>query len=135
MFGLFRSARVTSPAFRGRTLLRLESLEWRDQPSDFGPLPPGGGNDGWISPPQNQAPRIVDFEAEEITQGLFVVTGRVADESPGGLTVSFGGSTVAMGKTAVTASDGTFSLVVQLPVNGTGAGYLTATVKDLQGLQ
>jgi hypothetical protein len=133
MFGLFRRASTPGSGLRGRTFLRLESLEWRDQPSDL-TLVVIESDAGQASRPQNQAPQIVNFMAHEITNGLFLITGKVVDESPGGLTVTLAGSTAGAGQTVTTNSDGTFSMTLQLPVDGTGSGYLTATVRDAQGL-
>jgi hypothetical protein len=134
MFGLFRRIPTRRPAPQGRVRLSLESLEWRDQPDGGGllldpPPPPGGGGQA-----VNAAPAIVDFRAQESGNGLFLITGRVVDESPGGLTVTFGGGTSAAGRTTTTLADGTFSIVVQLRLDGTDSGYLTATVTDAQGL-
>ena len=132
MFGLFRRASTPVSGFRGRTFLRLEALEWRDQPSD--PTLTAPTTDPQASQVQNQAPQIINYQAQEISNGEFLITGTVVDESPGGLTVTFGGDTVGSGKTVTTNSDGTFSMTLQLPLDGTGAGYLTATVTDAQGL-
>jgi hypothetical protein len=107
---------------------RVDGLECRLTPTD--PTPGGG----LTVVATNAAPQIVEYTRQEIGNGLFLITGRVVDESPGGLTVTFGGDTSAAGNTATTLSDGTFSIVVQLRVDGTDAGYLTATVRDAQGL-
>jgi hypothetical protein len=82
----------------------------------------------------NSPPVIIDFEAEQIGNGLFLISGQVVDQNPGGLVVTFGGSTSASGMTVTTTPDGTFSCTIQLEVNGTGAGTLTATTVDSQGL-
>jgi hypothetical protein len=133
MFGFFRRSGTLVPTYRGRAFLRLESLEWRDQPTELVPQPPVG-IDGGNSRVQNLAPQIVNYTAEQTTNGLFVITGTVVDESPGGLTVTFGGDTVGSGQRVTTNADGSFSLILQLPLDGTGAGYLTATVTDAGGL-
>ena len=86
------------------------------------------------APTANTGPTIVNFSKEEIVNGLFLISGQVVDQNPGGLVVTFGGSTTATGTTVTTTPDGTFSCTIQLPVNGTGAGFLTATTVDAQGL-
>ena len=126
-----------APALRGRprsrVVLRLEGLEWRDQPSGGVISPPPAVN-GEAAQDKNQRPAIVDFECKEVGNGLYVITGRVVDESPGGLTVTLGGSTSAAGRTIVTQSDGTFRLTIQLKTDGTDAGFITATAVDRAGL-
>ncbi len=140
MLGFFRRARSRShvAASPKRVSLRLEALEWRDQPSDvpLGNPPPGsvvfyGDGDG---APVNAAPVITQFAAVEIVNGLYHITGKVIDETPGGLVVTFGGDTSAFGQTATTAADGTFSKIWQFGVDGTDCGFLTATTKDAQNV-
>lgn len=137
MLGLFRraSARRVEPALR--TSLRLEALEWRDQPSvtPLGTPAPGGmvlmrGHAGL----PNAAPVIEDFAAEQIVNGLFHITGKVVDENPDGLVVTFGGGTSANGQTVTATADGTFSFIFQFGVNGFDSGFLTAKTTDRQGL-
>jgi hypothetical protein len=82
----------------------------------------------------NQRPVILDFHCEEVGNGLFLITGRVQDESPGGLTVTLGGTTSAAGATTTTLADGSFSMTVRLRVDGSDVGWITATVVDAQGL-
>jgi hypothetical protein len=139
MLGLFRGAHTQSSGFGGRAVLRLEGLEWRDQPSglDTGAPPDAGDQSGdfYLTPTANAPPEIVDFSAELIGDGLYLVTGRVIDEAAGGLTVTFGGSTDGSGRTTTTYEDGTFSILIRLPTDGTGAGYLTASTLDNQGLE
>jgi hypothetical protein len=153
----FRSAarpgRVAAPR---RTRLAAELLEFRDGPAgltaDTTPLGLGGGSayptagfgDGpaaFAPPPPapapdpNVAPQIVDFAAAEVSPGVFVFTGRVIDESPAGLTVTFGGVPSARGKTTTTRADGTFSLTITLRTDGTDAGTVTAKTRDMLGLE
>jgi hypothetical protein len=134
MFGLFRRIPTRRPAPQRRVRLGLEALEWRDQP-DGGmgdpPVPPPGGPGNTAT---NNTPLIVEFTAQESGNGLFLVTGRVLDETPAGLTVTFGGGTSAAGLTVTTQADGTFSIAIQLRLDGTDSGFLTATVTDQQGL-
>jgi hypothetical protein len=80
-------------------------------------------------------PVIVDFTAEEVGNGLFLITGTVTDANPDGLTITVGGNTTACGTTTTTNEDGSFCMLVQLPVNGTGSGFITATTVDAQGMQ
>ena len=132
MLGLFRRAHTSGVGSRGRVFLRLEALEWREQP-DATPLgDPPTGDPVLIAP--NAAPVIVNFSAREIVNGLFLIQGKVIDEAPGGLVVRFGGGTSANGLTVTTTADGTFSEIVQLRVDGTDSGFLTATTTDTQGL-
>ena len=136
MFGFFRRARTQSAAPRRRVTLRLEALEWRYQldgtslgdPLDRGDIVLDGGT----RVAANVAPVIVDFQAEQLANGLFLLTGRVVDENPDGLVVTFEGSNSANGKIAT--ADGTFSVTVQLRTDGTDSGFLGATTVDAQGL-
>jgi hypothetical protein len=120
-------------ASQGRVFLRLEALEWRDQP-DATPvalslsLPT---NPGILAP---TPPAITNFTAENFGNGLFLISGQVADTHPGGLTVTFGGGTSASGLTVTTNADGTFNKTIQLRTDGTDGGYLTATTVDSNGL-
>jgi hypothetical protein len=88
----------------------------------------------FVNPIAHAGPVIIDFEAEQIGNGLFLISGQVVDQNPGGLVVTFGGDTTANGMTVTTTPDGTFSCTIRLPVDGTGAGTLTATTVDGQGL-
>lgn len=133
MLRLFREA----PAARGkrshRVVLCLESFEGRAAPSTvtFGSPSPAS-----TTPPANVAPQIVEFTATEVGNGLYVITGRVIDENPGGLTIHFAGDVGSLsGKTVITNADGTFSLTAQLKTDGTDIGWLLATTTDAQGLR
>ncbi|MBX9626209.1 MAG: hypothetical protein K2X82_20590 [Gemmataceae bacterium] len=141
-----RPGRAPTPL---RTRLTAEPLGGRYAPSGFGPgLDPVGGSpvytpsfSGPTNPPPpapvpgNVAPQIVGFTAEDLGGGQFRFTGTVVDEAPGGLTVGFGGSVGSVrGKSAVTNSDGTFTLVVRLKTDGSDSGTVTAQTKDRQGL-
>jgi hypothetical protein len=83
----------------------------------------------------NLPPVIIDFNAQEIGNGLFQITGTVIDANPAHLTIALGGDTEACGQTTVTNENGSFSMLVQLPVDGTGSGFITATTVDSEGLQ
>jgi hypothetical protein len=77
-------------------------------------------------------PTISNFQ---VTQGLgstFTISGQVADESPNNLAVSFGGLDSLQGLSATTASDGTFSLTVNIPAGE--SGLVSAQVTDCWGL-
>jgi hypothetical protein len=82
----------------------------------------------------NTAPEIVGFQQDEVNPGEFVISGTVVDGNPGNLVVKFGGTTSASGTTVTTKADGSFSCTVQLRVDGSDCGYLTATTTDGQGL-
>ena len=129
-----RRAPATRPNRTHRTLLRLEGFECRITPSgesDTVTHPPVSTNGS----PINQAPQITNFTATDLGGGLYLISGQVVDESPGGLTVTFGGSVATLnGYTVTTAANGTFSFTIQLKTDGTDTGYLLATTKDAQGL-
>jgi hypothetical protein len=131
MFGLLVRPATARGSARKQVVLRLEGFEGRDQPS----APAFGTMAVPVAPPTNQAPQIVNFSCQQIGSGLFLITGRVVDENPGGLPVTLGGTTSAAGQTATTQADGTFSLTVQLRVDGTDCGWITATTVDAQGLR
>ncbi|MBI3410245.1 MAG: hypothetical protein HY040_18035 [Planctomycetes bacterium] len=79
----------------------------------------------------SNAPQIVDFVASHTTGNIWVLTGKVIDESPGGLTVYLNG--MGLNNAAVTVnSDGTFSYTVQLDPNADG--IITAVTTDWFGL-
>ena len=127
MLSLFRRAPVTRAGLQNRVVLRLEGLDCRATPS--GDLVPT------VTPPPtsqvaNQAPQIVDLDAEALGNGWYLITGRVIDERPGGLTVSFGGLASMADRTATTDADGYFSYVVQLRTDGTDTGWLSAETTD-----
>ncbi|HJZ57981.1 MAG TPA: hypothetical protein VKE74_23690 [Gemmataceae bacterium] len=84
--------------------------------------------------PINVAPQIVNFAAESLGGGSYLITGRVIDESPGGLRITLGGSTSASGQFTLTQSDGRFTLIVQLRTDGTDSGFITASTVDNRGL-
>ena len=135
MLRLFRRPTARPGRSRGRIVLRLEGFEGRDQPSVF-----GGTDDPPISTlgvygdvKGNQAPEI-EVYCEEIAIGLWRVYGQVADESPGGLTVRFGGIPSAQGLSTITQSDGSFSMLLYVQTNGTDVGVVTAQTTDAQGL-
>ena len=136
MFGFRRSARTTGAGRWGRVVLTLEGLETRAQPSTLtDPEPPVGWYAMSPGAPANAAPVIENFQAEEISNGMFMFTGKVIDESPGGLVVRFGGSVMSVnGLTATTQADGRFTLIVQLKLDGTDVGLVTAQTTDAQGL-
>jgi hypothetical protein len=127
MFGLFRRTRSAAVRPRVRVVLRLVNLESRDQPDGGLGDPP---TQPPAQPPVNQPPVIVDFDAERIGNGAFLITGRVIDEYPDGMVVTLGGGTSAAGITVMCDEDGYFSVIVQLRTDGTDAGFITATTID-----
>jgi len=119
--------------------LRLESLEYRDHPDGLlgdppPPLPVTNPPPLQNPPPLNVPPTISNFNAEQIGNGLYVVSGQVSDEHPDGMIVTLGGSTSAAGKTITVHSDGSFSMVIQLATDGTDTGTISATTVDNQGV-
>jgi hypothetical protein len=133
MFALFRRAHAPRVASQGRAFLRLEALEWRDQPDATTVTPPVAlpTTPGVVAP---TPPAITNFTAEDYGNGLFLISGQVTDTNSGGLTVTFGGGTSASGLTVTTNADGTFNKVVHLRTDGTDGGYLSATTVDGNGL-
>ena len=133
MLRLFRRAPVTRAGRRTRVHLRLESLSDRTVPTGdlvpvYGaePAPVGDGQ-----PPANQTPEIVGFTAEAVGDGWWRVSGRVVDERPGGLVVTFGGGVASLaGKTVTTNAAGEFSYLVLLNTDGTDTGWVSATTED-----
>ncbi|MDY3559474.1 hypothetical protein R5W23_000467 [Gemmata sp. JC673] len=126
--------RARPTPFRSR--LTLEALEWRDQPSglEWEPLTNLGTQPVFVAladAPANKAPEIVDFDAAEIGNGHFLITGRVVDETPGGRTVTFGGAVAQLaGKTVVTDEDGNFAITVRIKTDGTEGGTVSAVTTD-----
>ncbi|HKB03754.1 MAG TPA: hypothetical protein VKD90_16135 [Gemmataceae bacterium] len=139
MLGLLRRAHAYRAGPRGRVVLRLNCLEERDQPSDAGPgdfrLLASPTMYGDEPPSVNQPPSITEFSCIQVGGGLFRISGRVIDESPGGLTVILGGPTSAAGLATTTLPDGSFTMLVQLKTDGSDIGTIKATTTDAQGLQ
>jgi hypothetical protein len=117
----------------------MESLDGRDTPSVTVPdtFPVGGTTPSEVvqSDNKNNPPVITDFVVQEVGFGTFVITGRVADENPGGLTVTIGGSTSCTGQTTTTNADGTFTITVRLRTDGSDEGWITAVAEDAGGLE
>ncbi len=142
MISLFRRAPATRAGRRSRVVLRLESLDRRDNPSADPALAPGpisAGNPVSSGSDQlhgttNNPPQIVDFAADALGGGWYVISGHVIDEHPGGLTVTFGGDVATTyGQTTTTDTNGYFSVVVWLNNNGTDSGLLSAVTRDDAG--
>jgi hypothetical protein len=117
--------------------LRLEGLEGRATPSGGAGTqsPPPYSQNGPV-PGTNQPPAITGLAAQGLGGGWFIISGRVIDESPGGLTVTFGGSVATLaGRTVTTAADGSFSFAVHLKTDGSDTGWLLATTTDPLGLE
>jgi hypothetical protein len=81
----------------------------------------------------NEAPRIVQFEALFVVGNIWSIRGRVEDESPAGLIITFGGLPSLNGRTAVVQADGTF--YVSWEINANESGAVTGVVTDWWGLQ
>jgi hypothetical protein len=128
----------SSPASPGpvlRTRLRLESLDARALPSSLTGFDRGDSPlvlaESFAAasrlPPAKTAPQILDFMGVAVSEGWYTFTGRVvSDTSPAGLTVTFGGIPSLIGQSVTTATDGTFSLYIQLQTNGSDDGTATA---------
>lgn len=123
-----------------RTRLRLESLDARCTPSslisDTGGDPSTGAATQYVTaPPQNAAPQIINFEGVEIVGGMWEFTGDVVDETPGGLTITFGGEPVSLrNQTTTTNASGHFDVVYYVNTDGSDNGLVTAQTVDPQGL-
>lgn len=90
------------------------------------PLPP---------PPPNKAPKIVNFKGVCHPMGVVVFSGKVEDEDPAGLVVTFAAAAVSVdGQTATTKTDGTFELTVKMKTDGSEAGTVEVTTVDKAGL-
>src|SRR5438128_743411 len=114
MLGLLNRAPAKAMRRKPRVLLRLEDLEGRAYPD-------GGVGDPPTQPSEtltNQPPQIVDFNAEQVSNGVYLITGRVIDENPAGLVVTLGGSTSASGIEIVCDSDGSFYATIRLKTDG-----------------
>src|SRR5438105_15042361 len=126
MFGLFTLAPTKSRRRQHRIALWLEDLEGRAHPD-------GGVGDPPTPPYEtgtNQPPQIVDFNAEQVSNGVFVISGHVVDENPAGLIVTLGGSTSASGIQIVCDSNGDFYATIRLKTDGTDSGTITAKTVD-----
>jgi len=120
--------------------LRLESLECREQPDGLlgdPPTPAPSLEPVPIQnpPPLNMPPSISNFNAEEIGNGLYIISGMVTDETPEGMIVTLGGSTSASGITIIVESDGSFSCMLQLATDGSDTGTISATTSDAYSLE
>jgi hypothetical protein len=112
----------SGPVLRAR--LRLESLDARVVPSGWTPEPSPALDADLAAP---AGPQIVEFTAEEFDHGWYHFTGRVqATPSCAGLRVTFGGVPSLQGLSAVTNSDGTFSLTIRVRTDGSDNGTVTA---------
>jgi hypothetical protein len=155
MWSLFRSAAPRPAPTRAR--LSLESLDSRSAPStvidpvtgapvaDYVAAPSDGSSSldpigttppAPPAPPANQAPQIVNFSGRQDTGNIWVLSGDVLDEAPGGLTITFGGEPISLqGKTVTTDSAGHFELVIALKTDGSDNGVATAETVDKLGAQ
>jgi hypothetical protein len=139
MFTISRATRASGAGGGCRFVPAFEALEPRYQPAAPAPAtaPPADPAVAGSYAPEtldDAPPRIINFAAEEVSAGLFVITGQVIDDNPGGLIVTFGGNVAAVaGRTAEVQDDGTFEIVVQLNTNGTDGGWVTATTVDEVG--
>ncbi len=123
MFRLSLFGRPSRPAPARRARLALETLgeRWMPDNNDYIPIP-------------DNPPEIVNFTAVEIGHGQFTFTGQVVDETPAGLTVTFGGApTTTYGMTITTGANGYFSLTQQMRTDGADSGTITVQTKDPAG--
>src|SRR5207237_6725763 len=79
-------------------------------------------------------PRFESFICQELTNGWYRFTGKVLDESVGGLTVYFGGAPVSLMMKSTTAqADGEFTFDIHLNGTSTDNGTASAQVTDWWG--
>lgn len=82
---------------------------------------------------QSNVPVIEGFIAELLSGTTWKISGRVVDEAPGGLTVTFGGALFFSGYySVVTEADGTFTFCADIPEEQ--EGIASAMVSDQWGL-
>ena len=149
MLKLFRRTRPAARPAARRPRLGFDALESRDCPTAWDvPLPPGvaaadlppGSGPALLSGPPatsaavkvdgNAAPRIVNFDVQAVGGGVYVFTGQVQDEFPGGLVVVFDGIPTLEGAEVVTDANGEFTLTVVLQTDGTDAGDVSVGTTD-----
>ncbi len=81
------------------------------------------------------APHIENFFCSEQPDGWYRFSGQVYDESPNGLTVSFGGAPITLqGDSCQVLLDGSFAIRIKLNGTQTDEGTATAVVTDWWGL-
>jgi len=95
----------------------------------------GGGIQHLSGGTSNQAPIISNFAHQFGVGGICTFTGQVTDETPGGLTIRFGGYPNSLqGKTTTTEATGAFTYSIVLLRNGTDTGVAEVQTTDPQGL-
>ncbi len=95
----------------------------------------GGGPRLLSGGPSNQPPVITSFVHVINSSMVCTFTGQVSDETPGGLTIRFGGHPAAVkGLTAVTDSTGAFQVSVTVATDGSDTGNTSVQTTDPQGL-
>ncbi|MGE3808886.1 MAG: SMP-30/gluconolactonase/LRE family protein [Gemmataceae bacterium] len=81
----------------------------------------------------SNAPQIINFSATEHAERVWSFHGKIIDESPGGLSVSFSGLPSLQGQSTLADAAGNFNLIVRLqPGEG---GTVAAVTTDWWGLQ
>ena len=124
-------ARPARPGPILRTRLRLESLDDRAAPASLlgaDPEPTLLTQPLMTEASASAAPVIVSFGAREFGPGYYYFYGQVqfAGGSAGGLTVTLGGIPSLEGRTATTATDGSFWVFVTLRTDGSDSGTAEA---------
>jgi hypothetical protein len=84
---------------------------------------------------QANPPVVSGFTAVEGNNLSFTFSGTVTDPSAAGMTVSFGGIPSLAGQSTTVNADGSFSLAVQLQVDGSDNGTAWAQTTNWWGLQ
>ena len=82
----------------------------------------------------NGAPKVINFVAVEIVGGMWRFSGDVIDESPAGLTITFGGEPESLqNATTTTDANGHFDIVIELNTDGSDNGTASAQTVDNGG--
>lgn len=127
-----------------RVRLGLESLDARNAPSgyhtDFYGESESNPNVpqvfGYYRQEVEGAPQITNFVASARIGGIWEFSGDVVCDSPGGLTITFGGEPESLqGVTVVTDENGHFTLTISLLTDGSDDGLATAQTTDSEGLE
>jgi hypothetical protein len=98
--------------------------------------PAAGAEPRPYQPAANNPPQVTEFQVTWVLGNLWLVSGKVIDENPAGLTVSFGGEPESFQNlTTKTDANGNFSFTIQLNTNGTDNGLASAQTVDGKGLK
>lgn len=114
---------AAEPAVWQDSAVDVDTLSPDDEPLGDPPSPP---------PSSNKPPKVVNFSGRRDSPGVWVLSGKVEDEKPAGLTVRFGGLNAAKGYTAITDANGNFTITIDI---GNVTGEVWARTTDAEGLE